>query len=212
MKPEEIVDALLSDLGDRSGFSLDSVDDVTVAEWRADWVRLVTRDEVGLTVRDLVQESYGTAKDKGWHDEDDQPPSEAMCEIAAEGLRMCMISRRVEAHRKGQHPGRDDSFVESILGCDRHVATLSDRQVRTIAWLALVSTEVAEAIDDVRAGRWQTTTNEKGKPEGLGSELADIIIRVCDDAGALGIDLEAELRAKLAYNKTRSIRHGGKLA
>ena len=75
-----------------------------------------------------------------------------------------------------------------------------------------LSLEEAEAIEDARKGRMATTIREDGKPEGIGSELADIVIRVCDSAGALGIDMEAELRAKLAFNRTRSHKHGGKLA
>ena len=84
--------------------------------------------------------------------------------------------------------------------------------IRVIAWMGLVCSEAAEAIEDARKGRMATTIREDGKPEGLGSELADIVIRVCDSAGALGIDMEAELRAKLAFNRTRSHKHGGKLA
>lgn len=162
----------------------------------------------GLTVAALQRESYDTACAKGWHDEDDQPPSEAIRKIAAEGIYMAHRSLLIEAYRKGL-PGDD-----ALAGIDPQadLAVLGDKQVRVIAWLALVITEVAEAMSDVAGSRWQTTKNEKGKPEGLGSELADIIIRVCDDAGALGIDLAAELRAKLDYNRTRSHKHGGKLA
>jgi NTP pyrophosphatase (non-canonical NTP hydrolase) len=46
----------------------------------------------------------------------------------------------------------------------------------------------------------------------LEEELADIVIRVFDSAEALGIDIEAAIRAKSAYNETRPHRHGGKLA
>ena len=84
--------------------------------------------------------------------------------------------------------------------------------IRVIAWMGLVCSEAAEAIEDARKGRMTTTIREDGKPEGLGSELADIVIRACDSAGALGIDMDAELRAKLAFNRTRSHKHGGKLA
>lgn len=84
--------------------------------------------------------------------------------------------------------------------------------IRVIAWMGLVCSEAAEAIEDARKGRMVTTVREDGKPEGIGSEMADIVIRVCDSAGALGIDMEAELRAKLAFNRTRSHKHGGKLA
>ena len=34
----------------------------------------------------------------------------------------------------------------------------------------------------------------------------------CDSAGALGIDLDAVLRQKLAYNRGRPYRHGWKVA
>ena len=161
-----------------------------------------------LTVAEVQRESYDTARAKGWHEEDDQPPSEAMMRIAAEGLYQSARCRFIEAYRRGERG------VDALAGVDPMgtMATLSDRQVRVIAWMALVNTEVAEAIEDVVAGRWGTTKNEKGKPDGLGSELADIVIRVCDSAGALGIDMEAELRAKLAFNRTRSHKHGGKLA
>lgn len=50
------------------------------------------------------------------------------------------------------------------------------------------------------------------KPEGVPSELADIIIRVLDVAGAYDIDIERAVRMKMAYNRTRPYRHGGKRA
>lgn len=46
------------------------------------------------------------------------------------------------------------------------------------------------------------------KPEGLASELADIVIRVADMAEWLGIDLDGVVRAKTAYNATRDRLHG----
>lgn len=53
---------------------------------------------------------------------------------------------------------------------------------------------------------------ERSKPEGLGSELADIVIRVFDLAGMLKIDIANEIERKMRYNVTRPYRHGGKLA
>lgn len=83
---------------------------------------------------------------------------------------------------------------------------------RMLAWMALLHSEVSEATEDIRKGLFVTTVREDGKPEGLGSELADVIIRAMDTATALGFDMEAELRLKLDFNKTRPHRHGGKLA
>lgn len=48
------------------------------------------------------------------------------------------------------------------------------------------------------------------KPEGIGSELADTLIRLLDTAHRYDIDLFAKFREKLNYNWTREHLHGGK--
>ena len=48
------------------------------------------------------------------------------------------------------------------------------------------------------------------KPEGVGSEAADVLIRLLDTCERRGINLEAEYKRKLAFNKTRGYKHGGK--
>ena len=48
------------------------------------------------------------------------------------------------------------------------------------------------------------------KPEGIAVELADCIIRILDYCGKEGIDIEAILKLKHEYNKTRPYKHGGK--
>jgi NTP pyrophosphatase (non-canonical NTP hydrolase) len=50
------------------------------------------------------------------------------------------------------------------------------------------------------------------KPEGIPTELADIIIRVLDICANWGIDISAAIADKMAYNETRPYRHGGKLS
>lgn len=84
-----------------------------------------------------------------------------------------------------------------------------------ITRLALIATEVAEAIEEVRNGHAVDETyypENKPKPEGVPSELADIVIRALDAADAWGIDLEAMIEEKLRYNASRGHRHGGKTA
>lgn len=39
-------------------------------------------------------------------------------------------------------------------------------------------------------------------------EIADAIIRLLDLSGYMGIDIDAHVGAKLAYNATRGTRHG----
>lgn len=46
------------------------------------------------------------------------------------------------------------------------------------------------------------------KPEGVPSEFADIIIRVLDACAAYGIDIDAAMREKMSYNRTRPYKHG----
>lgn len=48
------------------------------------------------------------------------------------------------------------------------------------------------------------------KPEGIAIELADCVIRIMDYFGYQGWDLEAAILLKVAYNKTRPHKHGGK--
>lgn len=104
--------------------------------------------------------------------------------------------------------------------------------------IALCHSELSEALEEFRAGRpmvyricrasdgcpcdrekcgdWDADTGvcELGamddKPEGIAVELADCIIRILDYLGKEGIDVEAVLAEKHAYNKTRPYRHGGK--
>lgn len=51
---------------------------------------------------------------------------------------------------------------------------------------------------------------EPGKPEGVGSEAADVLVRLLDTCHRYDIDLFAEWRRKVNFNWTRPARHGGK--
>ncbi|SRR5216683_2636338 len=85
--------------------------------------------------------------------------------------------------------------------------------------IALLHAEASEALEAYR--RWgvkdatkipeEWDGNTPNKPEGVGSEFADLFIRLLDYCRRFGVDLEFEYERKAAYNRTREYRHGGKL-
>ena len=88
------------------------------------------------------------------------------------------------------------------------------------SYLMNIHGEVSEAWEAYRAGRIHKPCDKAEKMAAMGlrpltcleEEFADVVIRVMDDAEALGIDLEECIYVKHAYNATRPHRHGGKLA
>ncbi len=66
--------------------------------------------------------------------------------------------------------------------------------------LALIHSEVSEALEAFR----------KGDQENFAEELADVIIRVLDCSAGLGVNMDAQIIAKLEKNRQRGFKHGGK--
>ena len=106
--------------------------------------------------------------------------------------------------------------VNIANGWRDHVVPEGGETAHAITQFALVMTEAAEAIEELRKGnkphRTYYNADKPNKPEGVPSELADIVIRCLDIAEMFGIDLGWTLAEKLEYNSSRGYRHGGKIA
>ena len=109
----------------------------------------------------------------------------------------------------------------TILGWQRHVYAISKSKgwhsgpPNIWKFLGNLMAEAAEAWEEARKPDFDPKRKyyrADGKPEGLGPELADQVIRAMDTAETYGIDLEAEIFEKSAFNETRPERHGGKRA
>ncbi len=91
--------------------------------------------------------------------------------------------------------------------------TTLEQRIKTIPTkLCLIHSEVSEALELYRDKDFTVAPkfDENGKPIGFDCEMVDIVIRVFDLCGALGIDLEDAMEAKNAYNRKRERLHGGK--
>ena len=95
-------------------------------------------------------------------------------------------------HEKGWQPN-DNRFLES---------------------LCLLHSEISEALEAARDNDWGSIRTNDGKPEGVNSELADVFIRLLSTwaqfMDPFGFDLEETYELKMAYNRNRPWRHGGR--
>lgn len=210
---------------------LQRYDDSSALFMMGDGFELVPTD---LTINGLVEMAYGTATANAWHDRKGELINTGHPMYLLAGLTPVKIALAeiVEAIRKpngdnlaralaafgsaaDQLHGWDGSGIMHSAGTvvvDEVDKPIDGSKTQMLAWLHLIDSESAEAMQAVLAG------DRKNFAEEL---AADIPIRVGDAIGAINdypghflgpIDLEAEIQAKNERNRQRGYRHGGKQA
>lgn len=134
-----------------------------------------------MEIKQLVEYAHENARQHGWHDN-----RRSFGELIA--LCHSELSEALEEHRDGLEPS--DTYYECNKCSCGPCNTRNDTNKHQMG--------VTYCLD-----AW--------KPCGIPSELADVVIRIADMCGMYGIDLEAAIAEKMAFNKTRPFKHGGKV-
>lgn len=132
------------------------------------------------TISELQERAYQQSADRGFHDDE---PTEGRALLSLNAERIALMHSELSEALEELREGRRAGELYYSGGFD------------------MVSTQERIQVD--RAGRPR-------KPEGVPSEMADVVIRVLDFCGANGIDLETIITEKLDYNASRAPMHGGK--
>ncbi len=145
-------------------------------------------------INKYIEEAHQNAINQGWWD---NPKSfgETIALIHSE------LSEALEEHRNHRKP--TETYYSG-----KATQKLQDGTI-TNEIIAYYGTPEGRCILPDNLG-FDKDVIETKKPEGIPSELADVVIRVFDMCGYYGIDLEAAIKEKMAYNKTRPFKHGGK--
>ena len=95
----------------------------------------------------------------------------------------------------------ENAVAKGFWGTDRNFGEM----------IALMHSELSEALEAHRAGEPEFYLDANGKPEGTSVELIDCLIRILDTLQRRlpeGVTVEDVLRLKMQYNAGRKMMHG----
>lgn len=155
-----------------------------------------------MSLNELAAEIHGISRAKGfWPKEDDPNPIERN---VGESLMLIVteVAEAMEAWRDDKWEGTSWHYVPGVTDCPHEIKYEGDKVYYRRVGLNF-EVDWPEVTPELFV-RWGFAP----KPEGVASELADVIIRVLDMCGAHDIDIETAVRLKVAYNATREVLHG----
>lgn len=162
---------------------------------------------------EMQEQVHDWAESKGWNDpgiaDSYATPTQIEVRLAHIALIHKALSDELELIRKGAPTSDWLGKIPPIprmppgqaMACEDISAT------KVLAKLALVHSEVSEAVGAVLLGQIKTSVVD-GKPEGLGSEIADTHIRLLHLSAMLGQDSSKDFALKMEFNSTRPVKHG----
>lgn len=150
-----------------------------------------------MSLNGLRDDAHGNAVAHGFHDEP---------RTVGDGL-MLIVTEAGEAYesfREGDAPS-ELRYEEKVAAYGQSGEPLLDDEGKQVFASVRRRDPFPKKVDG------SDDADRPRKPVGVPSELADIIVRVLDFSGEHGIDIERAVLEKMAYNRTRPFKHGGKV-
>lgn len=151
---------------------------------------------------EIAKASHANARAKGFHDLSDR--LKAHTEEMRVGCTPCQLEADPELA----------DYIDAMYAGNRIALIIGElieahEELRSGKKMGEAYTDPAKSVDrrvgsNGHTDKWETTP----KPEGIPSELADVVIRVLDTAVEFGIDLEEVIADKARYNRAREAMHG----
>lgn len=172
--------------------------------------------EIGPVLGLACSRAHEDARAKGWWEAlESEGRRKATVDVATAAFHHFYVSQAVEDARRGNGQISRTPFSVSSAHSSLTTGNFADpllKRLDMISKLALIHSEVSEALQEVLADRIAMTIDPAtNKPEGAAVELIDAVIRCFDLLGSMGVDVADIYETKTAFNATRPHRHGGRL-